>query len=66
MLNLVEANDEETTTIVQNALGDTLISDRESIMKTAGGKLLMEKLIDNEGNFKTFKATVTETVKMET
>ena len=45
-------NDPETIELVKSAIGSNLVENREEIVKTKGGQLLLEKAIDSNGNFK--------------
>lgn len=52
LLQLLEVNDPETIELVKSAIGSNLVENREEIVKTKGGQLLLEKAIDSNGNFK--------------
>ena len=53
ILQLLEVNDAKTTEVIEEAIFKSLVANRSTIAATKGGKLLVEKAIDQKGNFRT-------------
>ena len=52
ILQLLEVNDEKTTEVIEEAIFKSLVANRATISATKGGQLLVEKAIDQKGNFR--------------